>query len=116
MATRDQKGRFLPGHPGNPTGASPRKGKSLSQILDAAITQKDTRELAKQLVAILLSSPDPGTRTWKDWFALVQWIFDRIDGPVRASGEGEWPVGPTTIIFPERLQGDAEPMRDEDED
>jgi len=84
MANRTSLGQFLPGHSGNPGG---RPKKSLSFVLNSVLTLADKREIARRVKQAVIQGQISFSETrtldldFEQWFAFVQWLYTRMDGP-----------------------------------
>lgn len=64
---RDERGRFVPGHSGNP-GGRPLKGETLTEVLRAKV---DREAVARKLIELAMERDD---------LAALKYIYDRVDG------------------------------------
>ncbi len=100
---------FQPGSSGNPNGR-PKKSQSWTEILEkagsATIEDADGKRVArKRLIAELamqalttgqVKFPDGHTvkaDKFTDWTSIVEWIYNRIDGPAKQAIELSGPEG-----------------------
>jgi len=110
---RDENGRWVKGTSGNPSGRPP---KSLTYYLDRELKIKNKRLLAKIITETLITGVwqigegPPLILDYDTWFALVEWVFNRLDGLPSASSSLALEM-PTGAIHPTFVQ--VEPPGDE---
>jgi hypothetical protein len=73
---RDERGRFLPGNPGNTTGGRPKGSVSITRLMREALEESGEKE-AKRLAKAILRNAAKGNST------AIKEVLDRIDGPVK---------------------------------
>jgi hypothetical protein len=82
---RNDKGQFVKGHSGNPSGRP--SGHSIDYYLAKALKIKDKRAIAKVVTRAATTGvwqvgedSKPMVLNYDKWFELVQWMFERLDG------------------------------------
>ena len=99
MATRDDKGRFVPGESGNPGGRPKRVARSeLLAILEeieqdgASMGQTVLRAALRRVTRIAVDGRD------QDALAATKWIVEQVDGKVPVA-IADVDTGGLTIVF-----------------
>lgn len=103
---RDEKGRWLKGSSGNPSG---KPKKTLTYYLETALKIKGKREIGKVIASTIstgiwqVGELQGQKLDYEHWLELVQWVFDRIDGkpPTSSSLALEMPQGAIHPAFVE---------------